>query len=283
LNEDHSSGEKKKSRSLESARNKRAESQLQVAVKRVDVGQDELFAIHWCTRLILNRIASYIIRTELCVDDLRFAAHQSERHRYAIQQMLQEYLPVCAPPPYQQWMSKEVIEAVEAVAEPKRVLLLPSLAELAKQGISSFPVDILAPFASRPQTLYLPGNRIPTLPVEVTMLTQLQVLDLSDDGITEFPALCCELPQLRELKLGMNKLTQIPDGDLLDKLAELRELSLSYNPIKCLPESLSNFVSLPALYIHNCVLESLPKCLLSNEFKDLKILQAHNNPCTVEK
>jgi hypothetical protein len=92
-----------KSKKIKSKLTKAKSAQLLVRVHRVDVGQDELFEVHWSTRLVLNRVATYVVSAEMCVDNLRFAAHQSERHRYTLQQLLKCYLPKCSAP-YQAWM-----------------------------------------------------------------------------------------------------------------------------------------------------------------------------------
>ena len=145
--------------------------------------------------------------------------------------------------------------------------------------------------------LYLSGNPIQTVPSSIMEMTELEILDLSNCGLTGsfdvsgFTNLGClyisrnelteikgldKLTKLTRLDIDGNKLTQIPtleymtqlqdlyigENELveipgLDKLINLEYISASGNKFKTLPD-LSALTKLKYLYVSNNELESLP-------------------------
>jgi leucine-rich repeat protein SHOC2 len=61
------------------------------------------------------------------------------------------------------------------------------------------------------------------IPVEIGQLQQVQLLDLSENQITQIPA---EIGQLKELYLYNNQITQIPDE--IEQLRRANDLQLDY-------------------------------------------------------
>ena len=78
------------------------------------------------------------------------------------------------------------------------------------------------------EILYLGGNLIQHVPEELSQLTNLRTLNLSDNQIVRLPSKLAELRNLRSLALHNNHLTTLPNQLVALKLAEL---SLRNNPL----------------------------------------------------
>ena len=118
------------------------------------------------------------------------------------------------------------------------------------------------------RALQLSINRLSRLDGDLDKLTQLVVLDLSNNGLTEIHGLHC-LKRLRSLRLEQNRIQQI-DG--LDSLKRLVHLSLRLNRIQVV-ENLKSQQCLEMLdlsdnevhdALHLCFVPSLRKLNLSN-------------------
>lgn len=77
--------------------------------------------------------------------------------------------------------------------------------------------------------LYLGGNQLDELPVEVSELSQLTALILCDNKLTYLPKQLTKLTKLHSLKLHKNRLQTLPQN--LIQLTNLQELSLRDNPL----------------------------------------------------
>lgn len=76
--------------------------------------------------------------------------------------------------------------------------------------------------------LDLSGKGINLLPNEITKLTKLNEINLSNNNFSEFPSQLLEIPKLRIIDLSKNKLTTTPN---VSKLKDLQSLILTGNPI----------------------------------------------------
>lgn len=94
---------------------------------------------------------------------------------------------------------------------------------------------------TRLEELDLRGNKLSSLPVEFGELKELRKLNLYENQLSYITPLL-NLISLEELKIGDNKIEEIPDN--IDMLKNLKELSLSSNPIRTVPESIRNLKSL---------------------------------------
>jgi Leucine-rich repeat (LRR) protein/GTPase SAR1 family protein len=121
-------------------------------------------------------------------------------------------------------------------------------------------------------TLFLNGNRITELPERLGALPVLRRLSVARNMLSALP----ELPDLDVLDVSDNDLTELP-GWLADRTA-LTELSLSYNKLTVLPAWLGNLTDLTHLKLSGCDLAELPDSLAT--LTALTVLHAHNNKLT---
>ncbi|KAK0171346.1 hypothetical protein PV328_009087 [Microctonus aethiopoides] len=107
--------------------------------------------------------------------------------------------------------------------------------------------------------LYLSGNKFITFPHELSIMTRLTVLDLSDNNIKILPACIQNLKSIKDLNLDGNCLHQLPLE--LSQLQCLETLSISRNNFVILPEWIGSLIKLERLFVDNNCLEELPNRL----------------------
>mmetsp|Transcript_36160 Transcript_36160/g.87460 ORF Transcript_36160/g.87460 Transcript_36160/m.87460 type:complete len:1913 (-) Transcript_36160:67-5805(-) len=144
--------------------------------------------------------------------------------------------------------------------------------------------------------LALSGNPLTTVPPKlVTCLPVLKNLDLSQCGLHQIPDQW-NLPQLRQLNLSHNRLTDFPEETMLEGLPELQQLNmygnkvsdiivpqnpkllaklellnLGYNDLSYLPEDLDSLKSLRTLKVMNNLLELIPMRVCDMELKSIDV------------
>ncbi|KYN15564.1 Leucine-rich repeat-containing protein 28 [Trachymyrmex cornetzi] len=107
--------------------------------------------------------------------------------------------------------------------------------------------------------LYMYGNRIEQLPVELGGMSQLTVLDLSANRLDLISACIGNLSNLKSLFLNDNFIERLPVE--LSQLNNLEILSVSGNQIVALPEWTGSLPKLRELYVDNNHLRELPNRL----------------------
>ncbi|XP_011058977.1 PREDICTED: leucine-rich repeat-containing protein 28 isoform X1 [Acromyrmex echinatior] len=107
--------------------------------------------------------------------------------------------------------------------------------------------------------LYMYGNRIEQLPVELGGMSQLTVLDLSANRLDLISACIGNLSNLKSLFLNDNFIERLPIE--LSQLNNLEILSVSGNQIVALPEWTGSLPRLRELYVDNNQLRELPNRL----------------------
>ena len=88
-------------------------------------------------------------------------------------------------------------------------------------------------------------------------MTEVEVLDLSDNLITDIPDALSRLTSLKVLRLTSCRLMNVANLFNITQLTSLEELYLSDNPIKRLPEGLTKLHHLRKLHLKNCGLTEI--------------------------
>jgi len=82
-------------------------------------------------------------------------------------------------------------------------------------------------------------------------------LDLSNEGLQEFPPEILNMTNLRILLLDSNKIGDVPAG--IKNLRYLKVLGLSYNKIDTIPQEISELQDLQYLYLNNNKISGFPE------------------------
>ncbi len=127
-----------------------------------------------------------------------------------------------------------------------------------------------------PGNRYLKANRLQEIPSKIGNLTNLEILDISNNNISELPDDFKNLKNLKQLYIQENKLDKIPTS--ISFLNELNVLDISDNVLiqqgnKNI-ESLSKLINLEKLYMRNCGLTDFPESICS--IKSLTELEIGN-------
>ncbi|CAG8624405.1 5816_t:CDS:2, partial [Ambispora gerdemannii] len=122
--------------------------------------------------------------------------------------------------------------------------------------------------------LYLDRNSLRELPEELLKLTKLEILDLSNNCISDFhPRLKVKrLRNLRRLNLDNNGLSDITS---LTRLKTLRQLRVNNNYLDNLTPDIGRLVKLKLLYLNNNDLTFLPDAI--GRLRGLIVLRLNNN------
>ncbi|MFT7808238.1 negative regulator of reactive oxygen species-like isoform X1 [Arapaima gigas] len=149
---------------------------------------------------------------------------------------------------------------------------------LAGNGLETIETDVFA-HTRHVENLSLAGNNL-YLAYEQTgkalsTLSQLKVLDLSENGLTEdmVPFLLQNMTSLENLSLSRNILWRL-DQSLFQHLHHLRELNLESNQLFEIEEGV--FDSLPKLQRLSMAFNNLP-CLVGFQLTQLVVLNASHN------
>lgn len=122
--------------------------------------------------------------------------------------------------------------------------------------------------------LCLKGRNLAQVPDALTKMTDLAVLDLSDNELVELPEGLKNLNQLTTLVLSGNKLEELPG--IVCQLKTLTTLNAAYNKISRIPEAISNLDQLTTLNLSYNELEEIPQNLC--QLNRLTSLDITSNP-----
>jgi len=119
------------------------------------------------------------------------------------------------------------------------------------------------------------GNQLTKFPDAVLQLTNLKILNLSHNQITQIPD-TLGLSNLTELDLSSNQITSIPED--LGQLSNLTLLDLNYNQITSIPEELGQLSNLTRLDLSRNQITSIPENL--GQLSNLTGLHLYDNQIT---
>lgn len=140
------------------------------------------------------------------------------------------------------------------------------------QSLSDVPTEVFV-YERTLEKLLCNSNHITELPRQLFMCHGLKYLDLSDNELQNIPVAISSLINLQLLNLNRNTLTSIPDT--MKALKYLYFLDLSLNPLEKLPDALTNLTALQELYLNDTYLEYLPGNF--GRLANLRILELRDN------
>jgi Leucine-rich repeat (LRR) protein len=141
-----------------------------------------------------------------------------------------------------------------------------SLTELDESALSAVADDV--------RQLHLQQNAFDSIPMALSQITFLTVLDLSKNNITTILTSPLFLPRLKDLRLTANKITSLEP--LIKRLAapSLQTLDISNNRLTgCLPSLRTSYPALMSLIASDNTISEVPADALSG----LKIVNLSNN------
>ena len=124
-------------------------------------------------------------------------------------------------------------------------------------GLTEFP-DALYQLADTLEILDLSGNRLSTLPNDLTRFARLRILFASNNPFSELPRVLGRMPELEMVGFKACRITHVPDDSLP---ARLRWLILTDNRVQRLPESIGQCTRLQKLMLSCNQLRQLPQSL----------------------
>ncbi|XP_077977670.1 uncharacterized protein LOC144433235 [Glandiceps talaboti] len=127
------------------------------------------------------------------------------------------------------------------------------------------------------RTIDFDGNQIDTLPSAVMKLANLRRICLGWNAFIDFPVQLCspQLSSMKEIHISHNRIRFLPNA--ISKLVELEMLDVSYNELEILPDSVCQLEKLKTLQASYNKLKSLPR-ELATSLKNLKVLGLKENP-----
>ncbi|KAI8489391.1 hypothetical protein Bbelb_328340 [Branchiostoma belcheri] len=133
------------------------------------------------------------------------------------------------------------------------------LQKLRKLGINGNQLTEVPPgvcFLSDIEVLDASNNKLSTLPPGVEKLQKLRKLGINGNQLTEVPPEVCSLSNLEVLDASNNKLSTLPPG--VEKLQKLRELYIYNNQLTEVPPGVCSLSNLDWLNVSNNKLSTLP-------------------------
>lgn len=120
-------------------------------------------------------------------------------------------------------------------------------------------------------------NQLKALPASIGKLSELELLDVSENHITELPEEFGGLVTLKDCNLGDNKLTALPRS--IGKCDRLEVLKVSNNELAALPIEMQELVDLKELYVDFNKITELPS-ELDEMIEELEVFANEENPFT---
>ncbi len=153
---------------------------------------------------------------------------------------------------------------------PVAITLIPNIKHLEISQISDIPDDIKN--LEHLVSLDISRSKLDKLSKTISFLDMLVSLDISDTEIIDFSSLP-EIKNLKELKLGRNKLKEIPKE--VFTLQKLQKLNIWYNEIEIIPNDISKLLELKELNISHNKINEFPNVLF--ELPDIEEIDLSGN------
>ena len=133
--------------------------------------------------------------------------------------------------------------------------------DLSYNKLTKIRVDKKQSFLSSPMVMNRKSETfsIHAAPESIIMLTNLEILDLSNNNLTSLSESIGSLSNLKTLYLSYNNLTSLPNQ--IGSLSNLQLLFLVNNNLTSLPESIRSLYNLQVLFLHDNNLTSIPESI----------------------
>ena len=155
-------------------------------------------------------------------------------------------------------------------------MFAPQLSSLRHIDIRSNSIQAFPVYLSRKiNVLKLSGNKIDTVPEEISLLQNLTDLKVSSCGIKQFPRAVLTLKTLQSLDISNNLIRNIPEDILKLKL---RKLCIGGNPLDEFPTFIDELSDLEEIGLSSSFLEKIPYVTGKLKLKKLKV----NDNCIEE-
>ncbi|WP_028768019.1 leucine-rich repeat-containing protein kinase family protein [Shewanella fidelis] len=138
-------------------------------------------------------------------------------------------------------------------------------------GLTEFPQAIFN-LADSLEVLDLSDNNLSELPDNLDQLTQLKILFLTNNNFDSVPSVLARCPKLEMISFKSNKLTSVPEQSLPE---QTRWLILTDNQIESLPEDMGRLYRLQKLALAGNKLTSLPDSMANCKQLGLARLSAN--------
>jgi hypothetical protein len=125
------------------------------------------------------------------------------------------------------------------------------------EDLTEFPPEIFE-LADTLEVLDLSDNQLSELPAEFPRLSKLKILFLSDNQFVRLPTVLADCQQLEIISFKRNKLEEIPENSLPQAI---RCLVLTANTITKLPDSIGDLKSLQKIMLAGNQLTNLPETM----------------------
>lgn len=142
------------------------------------------------------------------------------------------------------------------------------------ENLTEFPLEILS-LANSLEILDLSNNLLTDLPVELVQLTKLKILFASNNRFETLPSILGDCENLEMVGFKANQINQVPEHSLPKKL---RWLILTDNRLEVLPESLGERPRLQKLALAGNQLIALPQSMA--KLHNLELLRISANKLT---
>ncbi len=156
-------------------------------------------------------------------------------------------------------LPKELFEITQL-----KTLILGKYRTPQKNSISVIPKEIAK--LTNLEILDLTDNKISSLPNEISNLKKLKKIVLSNNNFIHFPQEVLSLTNLEELFIGNNKISVLPKG--IEQLQNLTSLRLNNNYLKSIPDGINLLHKLDYLYLFGNPIKNVQKELLGLTSKD---------------
>lgn len=142
--------------------------------------------------------------------------------------------------------------------KPTNIQILNSTVQQSHSNLSTFPDPR---FLTSCKTLLLSHNQLSAIPAEISLLTNLENLDLSSNTLSSesLPASFFSLFHLKSLNLSSNNLTSLQH---FHRFCNLERLNVSHNAITEIPQDFANLQKLSIFIVNKNQIKSLPKTIV---------------------